>query len=454
VIRQLLFCLLTAAPLAAELSLSVVRDGAETPISSQVQLTPTPVGDTLDTSFRVRNTGKSNAPVTILAISGADLIITNRPDLPTTLAPAASLDFTVRFQPSMAAAYSAVLKSDGVQVFVLATGVPVAKLYLEENGSRRPLDTATGLDFGAVERVTQVTRRLVLVNETSQRLTSALSIAGTMFQLGPDTNAVVQLDPLNAAYIDVVYAPVAAGPQLGELRIDTRRFPLRGTTLEPPLPKPIVKIDLKGEAPASARQPVASVVFSPVPRTSGTGKLRLDFHPSVQAADDPAILFLTTASRSIDFSVIEGEPNAQFGPTIAIPLQTGTTAGTIVATAELGGNVESASIEIPPQPVAIDDVQMTRTPSSIELAISGYDNTRSIAGATFTFLRKDGTVLAPGPLQQDLSAAFKDYFGGSTPGGSFQLKLNFPVTGGTASIESVRVVITNAVGETSWPAVQ
>jgi hypothetical protein len=180
----------------------------------------------------------------------------------------------------------------------------------------------------------------------------------------------------------------------------------------------------------------------------------MEFHPSMPAADDPAIQFLANASRSIDFSVIEGVADAQFGPTIAIPLQTGTTAGTIVVTAELGGDTETATVEIPPQPVAISAVQMTHTPSGVDVQVSGYDNTRSLTAASFTFLQKDGAVLAPGALQEDLTAAFKDYFENSTVGGNFQLHLSFPVTGDPAVIDSVRVVMTNGTGQSWWPAVQ
>jgi hypothetical protein len=380
--------------------------------------------------------------------------VTNLPSLPATLAPNSWLDFTVRFQPAIAASYSAVLKTDGVQVFVLATAVPVARVYVEENGSRRALDTGTGVDFGAVERGAQATRRLVLVNETAQALTATLGIAGSAFQLAPGMPAMEALDPTTAVSVDLIYAPVTAGPQQGELRIDTRRFPLRGSTVEPPLPKPIVTLGFNGAAAASGMQPVASVHFDPAPRTSGTGKLRLEFHPSVAATDDPAIQFLTTASRSIEFSVIEGVADAQFGPTIAIPLQTGTTAGTIVLTAELGGDTETASVEIPPQPVAISAVQMTPKASGVDVQVSGYDNTRSVTAAAFTFLQKDGTVLAPGALQEDLTAAFKDYFATSTVGGNFQLHLSFPVTGDPAVIDSVRVVMTNGTGQSSWPAAQ
>jgi len=451
-IRGLALLGLAAFPLWSQLNFSMVSESGDVPVTALVQLAPAAAGDTVDTIFRLRNAGKTNAPVTGITIGGTGFSLASLPDFPTSLAPGGSLDFIVRFRPPIAATYSSVLKSDGIEVFVLGTGIPVLSIYVDDNGSRRPLDTSAGLDFGAAERGTRATRRVVLANETGQPLTATLAIVGSVFQLPPGTPAIISLDPLTSASLDITYAPVIAGSQQGELDIDRRRFPLRGSTVEPPLSKPIVVLDLKGDPPASGAQPTAAVHFDPPPRTSGAGTLRLEFHPSVEAQDDPAIQFLSTASRSIDFTVIEGVADAQFGQAIAIPLQTGTTAGTIVLTARLGDWEETASIEIPPQPVAIDTVQLTRTQSEVAVQVNGYDNTRSLSAATFTFLQKDGTVLAPGKIGQDLGTVFKDYFANSTLGGSFQLKLSFPVTGNAAAVDSVQVTMTNSAGQTSWPA--
>jgi hypothetical protein len=112
--------------------------------------------------------------------------------------------------------------------------------------------------------------------------------------------------------------------------------------------------------------------------------------------------------------------------------------------------VEAASIEIPPQPVVIDAVQMTQSAAGIEIQVRGYDNTRSISQASFTFLQKDGTPVAPGAIQQDLAATFKDYFASSAVGGSFQMKAAFPVSGTAGLIEAARLGITNSVGQTEW----
>jgi hypothetical protein len=442
---------MSALPLSAQLSFSVVLINGERPVNAQVQLDAAAAGDTLDTLFRVRNTSKSPAPLTFLTIAGSGFSLTNLPSLPATLSPGAYADFTVRFRPPSAGSFSALLKTDGESVFVLARAVESLTLYLDVDGYRKQIDSRVAIDFGTVERGSRGVRRLWIANQTSQPLAAPVGVAGTAFQLGA-ASGLVSLDPQSSTALDLLFAPTQTGVQQGEFRIDQRRFVLRGSALEPPLPKPLVIVDLKGQPPASGAQPVAAVRFDPAPRTSGTGTLQLELRPSVEAKEDAAVMFLSTGSRTIGFSVIEGEANAQFGAAAAIPFQTGTTAGTLVITARVGDAVETASIEIPPQPVAIDTVQMARSGSGIVVQISGYDNTRSISQASFTFLQKDGTPLPPGAIQQDLAAVFKDYFTNSSLGGSFQMKASFPVTGDGGLIDSVRVVLINSLGQTAWPS--
>ena len=167
--RRLLGFLLAAAPLSAELAFSVVESSGETAAQAQVQLPSTAAGDTLDTLFRVRNMGSSTAPLKLLSIAGSGFSLTNLPALPATLLPGAFADFTVRFRPAGTGSFSALLRTDGVSVFVLANAVAVLSVYLDENGYRRQIDPAAIIDFGAVERGSQALRRLLIVNQQVSR---------------------------------------------------------------------------------------------------------------------------------------------------------------------------------------------------------------------------------------------------------------------------------------------
>lgn len=452
ILRLLAIASLAAASLPAQFAFSVVRDGAETPAATLVQIGTAAAGDSLDTLFRVRNTGKSIAPLTMLSIAGSAYALADLPPLPASLMPGASLDFTVRFQPPSPGTFSALLRADGVSTFLSATGIAALTVYVDRNGVRTPVDASTPVDFGTLLRGAQGDTRFVLVNQTPQQIVSTLSTVGSAFQLASGTPPTLMLDSQSSAAIDVIFTPAFDGPQQGAFRIDQRSFSLLGAAVEPPLPKPLVIVDLNGQAPSSGMQPQVEVRFDPPPATSGAGKLRIDFQPSIAGATgDPAILFLPTSSRTIDFSVIEGEPNAQFGPTAAVPFQTGTTAGTIVLTAQVGDYAETATIEIPPQPVEIDSVKLTPAAGSIALEITGWDNTRSLAQASFTFLKADGTPIPPGTIQQDVGQAFSAYFANSTTGGAFSLNASFPFTGSATLIDSVKVVLANGAGQSQWP---
>src|SRR5207253_791713 len=98
----------------------------------------------------------------------------------------------------------------------------------------------SAVDFGAVERGSQAVRRFVLLNQTAKPLATTVSTAGAAFSSAPAT---IALDPQSSTTLEVLFAPTQAGPQQGEFRIDQRRFTLRGSTLEPPLPKPVITID-------------------------------------------------------------------------------------------------------------------------------------------------------------------------------------------------------------------
>ena len=95
----------------------------------------------------------------------------------------------------------------------------------------------------------------------------------------------------------------------------------------------------------SGQQGRVSVQFGQASRAIGSGKLRLEFRPSIALApDDEAVRFIKS-NRSTTFEVTEG---------VTIPVQdatfqTGTTAGTIVFTAEVGGWTATSSVEIAPQ---------------------------------------------------------------------------------------------------------
>src|SRR5581483_7078203 len=143
----------------------------------------------------------------------------------------------------------------------------------------------------------------------------------------------------------------------------------QGLAIGVPLPHPSLAINLAD--PQSARDGSIAVTFDAPSRTAGAGTITLDFTPLAKGASDPAIQ-LGIVGRCLPFTIAPGDtalPSVNF--------QTGTTAGTIGFTVELGGATDRKTVVIPAAPVAILTAAATRTAGAIDVRITGFDNTRT-----------------------------------------------------------------------------
>jgi hypothetical protein len=343
-----------------------------------------------------------------------------------TLDPQAALDFTVAFHAADIGSYSAALRSDGVSILLTATVLPGLTL----GGNR---------DFGSVVRGTTVQQRFTLTNQTPQNLTvPAISVQGADYSLSgiPPSGQLYQ--PQQSGEFTVVFVPRANGLSTGTLTVGDRSFVLTGAGVDPPLPKPFLTIDLNQIA--SAQQGTAIILFDTPVKTSGSGSLTLDF----RGPDDPTVAF-ASGGRTAAFTVAPGDTR------VAIPFQTGTTAGTLTFTAQLGTASDQLSLPIPAAPAGITAVQVTRSTTSVDIAVTGYDNTRTLGTLSFAFYDSGGNLLAPGAIRTDATADFTKYYSGGNVGGAFLLHAVFPVTGDTSRIASCDVTLMNSAGNTKAP---
>ena len=83
----------------------------------------------------------------------------------------------------------------------------------------------------------------------------------------------------------------------------------------------------------------------------------------------------------------------------------------------------------------------------LEIEITGFDNTRTIDGLSFTFYSSKGDILQPGVIRVNGGADFRRHFDVSTTGGVFTLKAVFPVSGAIAEIATTEVQLTNSAGD-------
>jgi hypothetical protein len=368
-----------------------------------------------------------------------------QPALPHALAPGLNMDFTVRFAPGDYGSYSANLTVNGTSI--LLSGSSTAAAILSTGGIR--LTSGTAVDLGLTQRGTSISKTFRLENTTSERvrIQSAI-VSGTHFRVNRELSMPLELSANASLEFDVTFSPTASGVFQGALVIDGRSYRLTGAANEPPFPKPAILIDLP--IPTSGQQGRVSVRFGQPSPAIGTGRLKLEFRPAIAIApDDEAVRFIK-GNRSTSFEVIEGATN----PLSDFTFQTGTTAGTIVFTTEVGGWTETISLEIAPQAPQIDRVKASRAGSMLEIEITGYDNSRSVNQLSFTFYSARGEVIQPGAIRVDSSTDFRRFFENSVTGGAFTLKAVFPVAGAITDISAADVSIANAAGPTASGKIQ
>jgi hypothetical protein len=420
--KALLLALLLACPAFAQFQFFLVEGAAERAAPSLYDLGSLYTGESASARFRLRNISAAPAAVTALTAAGAGFTLT-APALPVTLAPQSALDFTVAFRAADIGSYSAALRSDGVSILLTATVLPRLTL----SGS---------FDFGSVVRTTTAQQRFTLANQTPQTLiVPAIGVVGSDFSLAGIPPSGQAFQPQQTGGFTVVFAPRATGPSQGTLTVGDRSYPLTGVGMEPPLPKPLLTVDLPQVA--SAQQGLAIIRFDTVVRTSGAGSLTLDF----RGPADPTLAF-ASGGRTAAFTIAAGDAQ------VAVPFQTGTTAGTLTFTAQIGSSTDQLIIAIPAAPPAIVTAQGARSASSVDVTLTGFDNTRTAGALTFNFYDASGSVLPPGAIPADATAEFAKYFPASAAGGTFQLRATFPVTGDTSRITAFDVTLTNSSGNT------
>jgi hypothetical protein len=416
-----------------QFDLFVVDGNVEHPVPSAYDLGSLYAGESASAHFRLRNTSNAPATANVLEVAGAGFTL-NGPTPPLALAPQAAVDLTVVFRAVDTGVYSAALRSDGISVLLTATILPRLTYLVDTGTGLQPLGPG-GVNFGTVLRGATVVRHFVIQNQTSLILTvPAIAIPAGDFSLPAGVPSGAVLQSLQTSAFDVQFTPATAGARSGSLVIGDRTYPLSGAGQDPPLPRPTLAIDLK--QPASLQQGTVTVQFDSPARTSGSGTVTLAFQAAAGGATDSAIVF-ASGSRSATFAVSPGDTQA------AVLFQTGTTAGVISFAVQLGGVTDRQAVTIPAGPVGITTAQGLRSTGSLEVRVTGFDNTRTLSQLSFTFYDTAGNALAPAIIT-DATRDFAQYFQTSDAGGAFLLRAVFPVTGAASAIASFEVGLTNS----------
>ncbi|MBL8234501.1 MAG: choice-of-anchor D domain-containing protein [Bryobacterales bacterium] len=436
------------APFAAfaQLQVYTVSGTTETPIAGIVELGSTASGDILQVQFRVRNRGAVLNPLTALSIAGSGFRLHQAPPIPFPLPPNFSVDFYVQFQSSDAIADArASLRLNDLTVTLIAEAraAPVVSV-LQEDGSLTRRLAGQSTVFAAVERDRASSRTFVIENPHRAAVMVNLAVSGESFRLATILPQPLTLGPGQSQSFEVRFEPAGTGLKRGTLFVEDRTFPLEGVASEPAPPRPSIAIP--SGAIESSKQIRIAVTFDEASRAEAKGQLRFEFQPAMQGPDDAAVVFLPVNRRSVEFQVKPGDKAAQFGSQRDVVLQTGTTAGTLRFIAEMSGYRAEAVAVIAPAPAVLDKLTAFKTTATLDMTVTGFDNTRSISEMIFTFYDTNGTLIPPGAIRSSVGPLFQDYFRNTTVGGMFSMRAIFPATASTQSVRYVEMEVTNSAG--------
>lgn len=436
--RLLPALLLAPCCLLAQLQVSIVSGGVERPATAVIDAGSLPVGDSLDLAFRLRNPGPAAVTLTKLYAGSSAFRYFTSARLPLTMLAGATLDFTVRFQPITTDGASATLYVNDATYLLVGKGLPGLMLWIDQGAVASPVASGGAIEFGSVKAGSSASQKLKLENKTAAAAAvNTLSVSSGGFRGPLGTSAPLSIAAGKSVSFDVVWEPKASGAADGTLEINGRTYKLHGTGLEPPFEQPQISYDTTA---GSGKQVKLSIRFGAPSDTNGSGQLRMEF----LGKDDPAVGFLSPAGRSAAFTVKAGEDFARFNGQPDIVFQTGTTAGTILFTAVLDTYTVQNSLLLVPAPVTVDAASANRTSASVDLRISGFDNSRSATEMAFRFYDRSSQLL--GLVRADAASLFKAHFDSSKLGGLFALRAVFPITGNAAQIDSVEVEVTNSSG--------
>jgi hypothetical protein len=274
---------------------------------------------------------------------------------------------------------------------------------------------------------------------------TTLALRGEWFHAPGLPAETITLQPGEIFTFTISYRPETAGIHRAELELNQRIFLLEGFAPHPSYPVPQLVLD---PPTVSSGEQAGVLVRLPTPSPAdGEGTVRMEFSPAVEGAgDDPAVLFVASGHRTIPFTVAAGALEARFGEAARALYQTGTTAGTIRLTVELGNHVKEASVVVPPVPVQVDTATTEKTATGLDLTIAGFDNTQSARQVTFLFFDRQGRQLTAAPMKVDVAGLFGGYYSLHSVGGVFSLMARFPVAGDVTRLSHVEVEFANNAG--------
>lgn len=453
-----LLCLLVFVPLIAQAQIALYSLSGITPspLGSVYGYGQVAAGDAKDVRFRAVNTGTTAITITLIKVLntvGAGFSIVNSSSTPLGVSAGSSVDFFVRFSATAIASYSGTVQvgtvSNTVSAILLATVVPAATLSVAAPCTGP--DANATISFGRIVQGSQQSCTISIQNPFPQALTvSPLTVTGAAFTTTSANSVTVAAG--QSASFTIQFAPATATSFSGTLTVGPRTYALAGTGFLSPLPSLTWIFDSK--TIASGEQHTLSLQLSAASPAAASGSVSLSFVPSASGVtNDTAIQFVATSKRVATFTVSAGETAIKLNGQPSIVFSTGTTAGKLTFTADPGiyglSGDPSISFTLSPSSVAILSSGATRRANDLDVSISGFDNTYSIGGMSFSFFDRSGGAITTIPA--DFTSSFRPFFQSQNAGSAFLMRVTFPVTGDATQIGGVEVVLNNTAGVIRTP---
>ena len=432
-------------------------------------LPDTTVGQTSSVTVSIANNGSGDGQIAGVSVSGQGLSLADVPAPPFTVRAGASLKFTLNFAPAQPGPITGKLVIGADTFTVAATGIGSRLNFTYTSGSSDLAVTEGGTVIFAPIQVGKNGGLMFSVQNTGTSAATLTSIGlaapGTVFSLDQLPGLPMSLAAGATAAFPINFAPNNTGSLTATLRVNGTSFTLSGTGTQPAA-LPSYEIQTPDGGSQAAQQPtVALTLSSPYPAAL-QGTLKLTFASAV-FTDDPSIQF-ATGGRTVNFTIPANSTAAVFNGNVSVPLQTGTTAGTILLTPSFAmaggfdmtpGTPDTLSITVTrgaPQLLSASIASQTLT--SFSVVLSGFTTTRGLRQFDIQLTPKSGETFTATKLTVDVSSSASAWFQGTASqsfGGSFLVAIPFNLSNGSSTddlvhrLQSLAITAVNDVGSSN-----
>lgn len=442
------------------------------PAGGTIKLADTEVGKTASTVIRILNSGNAGGTVSSISLTGQSFQLGNVPALPQTLAPNASLTFTVTFAPTQPGTLTGnlIVNSDTLKLSGTGLGSALTFSYVAAGTTITLGGTNNSVIFSPVT-ISQSAQLSFDVKNTGT-LPATISNIGVGQTNSPFSLIGVPALPVSLApnadfQITIRFTPTALGFSNGTLLLDTTSITLVGSGTQPPtLPSYTIAGISGGTVPPMTQPAISLSLAAPYPVTI-SGTLTLTVSGTLPA--DPAVQF-ATGGRTVSFTIPANQTSAVFGGQgTQIGLQTGTVAGTITLTpsfATQAGSVDltpaspgSLQFAVAPAAPMLIAIQLTgQTANGLTIQVTGFSTTRSLTTWNVQFTPAAGYSMPASQFALDVKQISTAWFQSTASqafGGQFRMTVPFTFQGIASNqsivnaISAVSVTMSNESGASS-----